>query len=156
MTELKTGDPAPAFCVADQDEKQVCLKDFRGQWVVLYFYPKDNTPGCTLEAIQFTAKKDQFNGLNAVVLGISPDSVKSHCKFIEKNNLTIRLLSNESRDVLQKYGAWGEKKMYGKSFLGVIRTTVLIDPEGKIREIWPKVKVKGHADAVLEILRQQS
>jgi len=154
MAALQIGDAAPEFCLTDQSESAICLHDLRGKWVILYFYPKDNTPGCTLEAIQFTSKHHEFRKLNTIILGISPDSVKSHCGFIEKYNLSIQLLSDESRKVLQAYGAWGEKKMYGKSFHGVLRTTYLIDPDGCIQEVWEKVKVKGHADALLASVRQ--
>jgi len=154
MAVLQAGEKAPDFCLQDQDGNEVCLKAFRGKWVVLYFYPRDNTPGCTLEAIQFTAKHEAFKQMNTVILGISPDSMKSHCNFIEKHDLTLQLLSDESHRVLEAYGAWGEKKMAGKSFLGVIRTTCLINPDGKVQQLWQKVKVKGHAEAVLARLNE--
>ena len=154
MAVIQAGETAPDFCLIDQDEKEICLKSLRGKWVVLYFYPRDNTPGCTLEAVQFTAEQAAFKKLNTVIIGISPDSIKSHCSFIEKHDLTIQLLSDESHHVLETYGAWGEKKMYGKSFLGVIRTTYLIDPSGVVQQVWPKVKVKGHVEAVLKSVQQ--
>jgi len=154
MAPLKTGDAGPDFCLIDQDKKKTCLRDLRGQWIVLYFYPKDNTPGCTLEALQFTAKRDQFKAVNTVILGISPDSVASHCNFIERHELTVRLLSDESYEVLGAYGAWGEKKKVGKTFFGVMRSTFLINPEGRIQAIWKPVEVKGHADAVLEAVKK--
>jgi peroxiredoxin Q/BCP len=154
MALLQAGEAAPDFCLHDQDEKEIYLKTLRGKWVILYFYPRDNTPGCTLEAVQFTAKQASFKKLNTVILGISPDSIKSHCKFIEKHDLTIQLLSDESHHVLEAYGAWGEKKMYGKSYLGVTRTTYLIDPAGIVKQVWSKVKVKGHVETVLEAVQQ--
>ena len=152
MTELKIGDPAPGFCLPDAEKGQVCLKDHRGKWVVLYFYPKDNTKGCTMEALEFTAAEDEFNAKGAVVLGVSPDSPESHVKFKEKNDLSITLLSDTEKEILTGYGVWQKKKMYGREYMGVVRSTYLIDPEGKIAYIWPKVKVAGHADAVMEKL----
>ena len=154
MTELKTGDPAPGFCLPDAEEGQVCLKDQRGSWVVLYFYPKDNTKGCTMEALEFTAAEDEFNAKGAVVLGVSPDSPESHVKFKEKHDLGITLLSDTEKEILTGYGVWQKKKMYGREYMGVVRSTYLIDPEGKIAHIWPKVKVAGHADAVMEKLQE--
>ena len=150
--ELKIGDPAPGFCLPDAEKGQVCLKDHRGRWVVLYFYPKDGTKGCTMEALEFTAAEDEFNAKGAVVLGVSPDSPESHVKFKEKNDLSITLLSDTEKEILTGYGVWQKKKMYGREYMGVVRSTYLIDPEGKIAHIWPKVKVAGHADAVMEKL----
>jgi peroxiredoxin Q/BCP len=150
--ELKIGDPAPGFCLPDAEKGQVCLKDHRGKWVVLYFYPKDGTKGCTMEALEFTAAEDEFNAKGAVVLGVSPDSPESHVKFKEKNDLSITLLSDTEKEILTGYGVWQKKKMYGREYMGVVRSTYLIDPEGKIAYIWPKVKVAGHADAVMEKL----
>ena len=152
MTELKIGDEAPGFCLPDAEKGQVCLKDHRGKWVVLYFYPKDNTKGCTMEALEFTAAEDDFNARGAVVLGVSPDSPESHTKFIEKHDLGITLLSDTEKEMLTSYGVWQKKKMYGREYMGVVRSTFLIDPEAKIAYIWPKVKVAGHADAVMEKL----
>jgi peroxiredoxin Q/BCP len=152
VTELKIGEHAPEFCLPDAEKGQVCLKDQRGKWVVLYFYPKDNTKGCTMEALEFTAAEDDFNAKGAVVLGVSPDSPDSHTKFIEKHDLGITLLSDTEKEMLTGYGVWQKKKMYGREYMGVVRSTYLIDPEGKIAYIWPKVKVAGHADAVLEKL----
>ncbi len=149
---LQEGDFAPQFCLLNESNENVCLKDFQGKWVVLYFYPKDNTPGCTTEACDFTSSFDDFSNIDAVIVGVSPDSPESHQKFIKKYMLKHLLLSDSDREVLQLYGAWKEKTMYGKSFLGVIRSTFLIDPEGKIVKIWPKVKVKGHADEVKAVL----
>ncbi len=137
---LKVGDIAPEFCLSDQDGKDLCLKDLKGKWIVLYFYPKDNTPGCTAEALSFTEHKDEIGGLNAEIVGISADSVESHKKFIEKRNLKIKLLSDPQRKVIALYDA--------KGVLGTTRSTFLIDPDGKIAKIWPKVSVNGHADDV--------
>ncbi len=148
MAELKAGDKAPNFCLPNNLKGETCLKDLRGKWVVLYFYPKDNTPGCTMEAIYFSKALEEFKGLDTEILGVSADSVESHCKFAEKHELSITLLSDIERNVLQDYGVWKEKKMYGKSFLGIARSTFIIGPEGKIAYIWPKVKVKGHAEDV--------
>ncbi len=153
-TKMKIGDPAFEFCLPDSDEKRVCLSDFKGRWVVLYFYPKDNTSGCTREAMEFTEKKGEFEELGAVILGISPDSPKSHRNFREKKSLTITLLSDEDHKVLEAYGAWQLKKMYGREYMGVVRSTFLIDPNGIIRYIWPKVKVKGHVEDVLNKLKE--
>ena len=152
-TELKTGAKAPDFTLADAAEKQISLSDFAGKWLVLYFYPKDNTSGCTVEALDFTAALPEFKKLNAAIVGVSPDSCASHQKFISKHDLKVLLLSDESKQMLSAYGVWQEKSMYGKKYLGVVRTTVLVDPQGVIRHIWPKVKVKGHADEVKETLK---
>ncbi len=151
---IEVGKKAPDFCLPNQDGNEVCLKDLRGKWVVLYFYPKDNTPGCTTEAVDFTQALKDFEELDAVVLGVSPDSCESHRRFIEKKNLKITLLCDQDKEVLKKYGAWGIKKMYGKEYEGVIRTTVLIDPEGNVAYIWPKVRVKGHVEQVKKKLKE--
>ncbi|MBN2103110.1 thioredoxin-dependent thiol peroxidase [bacterium] len=153
MNVLTIGQSAPDFCLPDTEEKQICLKNFQGKWVVLYFYPKDNTSGCTLEAIHFTESLAQFKEHNAVVLGISPDSVKSHCNFRDKHDLKVTLLSDSDHTVLEAYGVWSVKKMYGKEYYGVMRSTFLIDPQGQIVEIWKKVKVPGHIETILEKLR---
>jgi thioredoxin-dependent peroxiredoxin len=150
---LLTG-KAPAFSLLNQDSKKVSLKDLHGRWVVLYFYPKDDTPGCTTEACEFTTNWDKFQKLSARVIGVSPDSPESHQKFIAKFNLRIDLLSDPDHAVLDKYGAWGEKNNYGKISEGVLRTTVLIDPKGQIAHYWPKVKAAGHAEAVAEKLAE--
>ena len=142
------GDAAPEFCLPQSEGKQVCLRDLRGKWVVLYFYPKDNTSGCTKEAQEFTRLKSKFEGMGAVIIGISPDSIESHRKFRERHALTITLLSDEEHQVLEAYGVWQLKRMYGREYRGVVRSTFLIDPEGRIAEVWTKVKVKGHAEAV--------
>ncbi len=154
--ELKIGDKAPDFCLPDKDGNEICLKDFRGKWVVLYFYPKDNTSGCTKEAIDFTEHLDEFASLNAVVFGVSKDSVKSHKNFAEKHGLKVTLLSDPEHKVIEQYGAWKLKKRYGREYYGTQRSTFLIDPDGIIRHIWPNVRVKGHVEAVLEKLKELS
>ena len=151
---IEVGQKAPDFCLPNQDEVEICLKDLKGKWVVLYFYPKDNTPGCTTEAKDFTEHLKEFEELDAVVLGVSPQNCESHRKFIQKHDLKVTLLCDTDKEVLKAYGAWGKKKMYGKEYEGVIRTTVLIDPEGKIAYIWPKVRVKGHVEQVKEKLKE--
>jgi len=148
------GKKAPAFSLKDQDERTVKLSDFKGKWVVLYFYPKDNTPGCTREAIAFTEHNPDFKGLDAVVLGVSRDSCQSHRNFTEKHNLGITLLSDPDHSVMERYGAWGVKTMYGRQVEGTVRSTVLIDPQGVVVHHWPKVSVDGHADAVKQKLKQ--
>lgn len=148
------GAEAPVFCLPDQDGREVCLRALRGKWVVLYFYPKDQTSGCTLEAQDFTRHLEEFEQRNAVVLGVSPDSVESHRRFREKQKLRVTLLSDPERKVIQAYGAWGKKRMAGQEYFGVIRSTFLIDPKGKIAAHWPKVRVKGHVEEVLQTLRR--
>jgi peroxiredoxin Q/BCP len=154
MSKPQVGDQAPAFELPDTRENTIGLNDFSGKWVVLYFYPKDDTPGCTTEAIDFTAFKSQFAEHNAEILGVSPDKPASHLKFIEKHELEVTLLCDPEHKVMDAYGAWGIKKMYGKEYEGVIRSTFLIDPDGKIAAAWPKVSVKGHAEAVFAKLRE--
>ena len=151
---LKKGNKAPAFTAENQDGKTMKPGDFAGKWLVLYFYPKDNTSGCTVEAIDFTAMVPKFSKKNAVIVGVSPDSVKSHVGFCAKHDLKLMLLSDPDHKMLEKYGVWQEKSMYGRKYMGVVRTTVLVDPEGKIAEIWEKVKVKGHAEEVFEKLTE--
>ncbi|WCK01092.1 thioredoxin-dependent thiol peroxidase [Agrobacterium tumefaciens] len=154
MTDLTIGSPAPDFTLPRNGEGTVTLSKLQGKAVILYFYPKDDTSGCTVEAIDFSALGGQFETANAVVIGISPDSVKSHDKFAAKHSLSVMLASDEERKVLEAYGVWKEKSMYGKKYMGVERTTVLITPDGKIAEIWNKVKVAGHAQAVLEAAKK--
>ena len=151
-SQIKEGTKAPAFTLPDQDGESVSLSDFKGSWVVLYFYPKDDTPGCTVEACEFTDGISELEGLNAVVLGCSPDPPEMHRKFIAKHNLGVRLLSDPDHGVMETYGAWGEKTLYGRVSLGVIRSTVLIDPEGRVAHHWKKVTAKGHAEKVREKL----
>jgi peroxiredoxin Q/BCP len=148
MSAVSIGRKAPAFSLLDENGRKVKLSEFTGQWVVLYFYPKDDTPGCTVEACAFTRGLAGFERLDAVVLGCSPDLPEKHLEFIAKHRLGIRLLSDPEHQVLEKYGAWGEKNLYGKIAMGVIRSTVLIDPEGKVAYHWPKVKAEGHAEEV--------
>ncbi|HZN60533.1 MAG TPA: peroxiredoxin [Planctomycetota bacterium] len=151
---IAEGKKAPPFTLKDQNDKSVRLDDFAGRWVVLYFYPKDDTPGCTTEACEFTSILQQFEGLDADVIGCSPDDADSHRKFIAKHRLRVRLLSDPDHKVMAKYGAWGMKNMYGKKVEGVIRSTVIIDPEGQIMKRWGAVKAAGHAERVREVLGQ--
>ena len=151
---LDVGEKAPGFCLEDPDRGEMCLKDLKGKWVVLYFYPKDNTKGCTMEALEFTAAEDEFKAKNAVIIGVSPDSLKSHTNFRQKHDLSINLLSDTEKEVLETYGVWQKKKMYGREYMGVVRSTYLIDMEGKVAFVWPKVRVKGHVDNVLEKLSE--
>lgn len=150
----QVGQKAPDFCLPDQDGKEVCLKDLQGKWVVLYFYPKDNTSGCTIEAIEFTQLKTEFEKLGTTVLGISKDSVKSHKNFCEKHSLGITLLSDAEKKVLNDYGVWQLRKVCGKESYGTIRSTFLIAPDATIKEVWFNVKAKGHAQKVLEKLKE--
>ncbi len=152
MGELNVsiGDKAPDFCLKDSDGNDVCLKDFKGKNIVIYFYPKDNTPGCTQEAKDFTLLKSKFDEKNTVVIGVSPDSPKTHTNFISKHGLDLILLSDPEHIVLNLYGVWQKKKMCGKECEGVVRSTILIDTKGIIKEIWTNVKVKGHVEAVCE------
>jgi thioredoxin-dependent peroxiredoxin len=145
---LASGQIAPEFKLLNQAGQPVSSSDLRGSWVVLYFYPRDDTPGCTVEACEFTAGIEAFQGLNARVFGVSPDSVASHAKFIHKHALRVELLSDPDHSMLERYGAWGEKSMYGKRSFGVLRSTVIIDPAGRIAKHWPKVQAAGHAAAV--------
>ncbi len=147
------GQMAPNFSTIDQDGKMVNLNDFGGQWIVLYFYPKDGTPGCTTEAKEFTAYYDDFTDLGATILGVSPDLPKSHCRFIAKHNLSITLLSDPEQKVTQAYGAWRLKKFMGKEYMGVARSTFLINPDKIIAHAWANVKAKGHGEEVLAKLR---
>lgn len=146
--------PAPQFSASDQDGNQVHLTDFYGQWVILYFYPKDDTPGCTVEAKDFSELSQDISKLNAKILGVSPDSMKSHCQFINKHNLSITLLSDPEHQLAQAYGAWRLKKFMGKEYMGVERSTFLIAPDQTLAHTWLKVKVKNHAIAVLTQLHE--
>lgn len=153
MTHPNIGDTAPEINLPRDGGEIVTLADFSGKKVVLYFYPKDDTPGCTKEAIGFTDMVDEFAALDTVILGISKDSVKKHDKFVAKHDLKIALLSDEEGDVCERYGTWVEKKMYGKTYMGIERATYLIDADGKIAHVWRKVKVPGHVEAVLDVVR---
>ncbi len=146
---IEAGQQAPDFSVPNQDGENISLSQFAGEKnVVLYFYPKDDTPGCTTEALDFTALIDDFEAADTVVLGVSKDTVAKHQKFITKRELKVQLLSDESGELCEAYGVWGLKK-----FMGINRTTFVIDKTGVVREVYPKVKVKGHADAVLQTVR---
>lgn len=148
------GQPAPDFSTPDQNGNLTSLSNFSSKWVVLYFYPKDDTPGCTTEAKDFSELYEDFSALEAKILGVSPDSGKSHCKFISKHNLSITLLSDPEHILIEAYGAWRLKKFMGKEYMGVARSTFLISPDRIIAYTWPNVKTKGHAQAVLTKLRE--
>ena len=152
---LQDGDKAPDFALPDADGKTRKLSDFKGHYAVVYFYPKDDTSGCTKEAQSFTELKAEFAKLKAEIIAISPDSVKSHAKFRGKYGLQVTLLADEEKAAIQAYGVWAEKKMYGRAYMGVERSTFLIGPDGKIVKAWKAVKVPGHAAAVLEALKKQ-
>jgi len=151
---IQAEEKAPDFCLPNQDMEEICLRDLRGSWVVLYFYPKDNTPGCTTEACDFTEALPDFTDLGATILGVSPDSPKKHQNFIAKKDLKITLLSDEDKAVLQAYGVWQLKKNYGREYMGVVRSTYLIDPDGNVAYVWEKVRVKGHVEAVKQKLAE--
>jgi thioredoxin-dependent peroxiredoxin len=153
MADLIVGEQAPDFELPGSGGQTISLAAYRGRPLVLYFYPKDDTTGCTTEAISFSQLLPEFEKSGAAVVGVSADSVKKHDNFIKKRELTIPLASDESTDVSQLYGVWKEKSMYGRAFMGIERTTFLIDAGGKVARIWPKVKVAGHAEAVLEAVR---
>jgi peroxiredoxin Q/BCP len=150
---IEEGAKAPAFTLATDEGKKVKLSDFAGKKVVLYFYPKDDTPGCTKEACAFRDRSKEFAKLGAVVLGVSPDGVESHAKFKAKYELPFTLLADEGHALAEKYGAWREKNMYGKKSMGVQRSTFIIGADGKVAKVWKKVSVDGHDEAVLEALR---
>ncbi|WP_427450695.1 thioredoxin-dependent thiol peroxidase [Litorimonas sp. WD9-15] len=152
MTQPAIGDTAPDFTMPRDGGETVSLSDFTGKYLVLYFYPKDNTPGCTTEGKEFTAHKSDFAALNAEIVGVSRDSVKKHDNFIAKQELNIILGADLEGKVTEDYGVWVEKSMYGKTYMGIQRATFLIGPDGKIAHIWPKVRVKGHVAEVLETL----
>jgi peroxiredoxin Q/BCP len=145
---LETGTKAPIFCLKNHNDEEVCTENLKGKWIVLYFYPKDNTPGCTKEACSFTENFQDFSNMNCEIIGISPDSPQSHTKFIKKYSLKHVLLSDTEKEVLTSFGVWQKKQMYGKEYMGVIRSTCIIDPDGVIRASWPKVKVPGHVEDV--------
>ncbi|MBZ0200862.1 MAG: thioredoxin-dependent thiol peroxidase [Ignavibacteriaceae bacterium] len=150
---VEVGKKAPLFSLKNQDGKTIKLADFKGKNVVLYFYPKDNTSGCTQEACNFRDEFPKFAEVDAVILGVSPDSVESHKKFIAKYELPFMLLSDENKEVLEKYDVWKEKSMYGRKYMGVERSTFIIDIDGKIKKIFRKVKVANHNNEVLEALK---
>jgi thioredoxin-dependent peroxiredoxin len=153
MALLEPGAKAPDFKTTDQNGDTVSLKDFRGRKVVLYFYPKDDTPGCTVEACNFRDNLPDFEALNATVLGVSVDSEASHRKFADKYDLPFTLLADTDKKVVEAYGAWGEKKNYGKTYMGTHRVTYVVDENGKIEKVFPKVDTKKHAGELLEYFR---
>ncbi|MBP7001471.1 thioredoxin-dependent thiol peroxidase [Amaricoccus sp.] len=148
-TELAPGETAPGFRLPRDGGGEVALSDLAGKKVVLYFYPKDDTSGCTLEAVEFSARAAEFDAAGVAVLGVSKDSVRSHDKFRDKHALGVILLSDEGSDVSERYGVWGEKSMYGRKYMGIERATFLIDASGRLARIWRKVKVPGHVEEVL-------
>ena len=139
---LEIGSIAPDFCTPNQDDVEICSRDLSGKWIVLYFYPKDLTPGCTTQACDFTQSLPQFEDLDAIILGVSPDDSEKHRKFIEKKELEITLLADTEKKMCEDYGVWQLKKFMGKEYMGVVRTTFIIDPDGKIAAIWDKVNVR--------------
>ncbi|MDD2905362.1 MAG: peroxiredoxin [Sulfurimonas sp.] len=139
---------APEFCLPNQDDIEICLRDLKGKWIVLYFYPKDSTPGCTTEACEFSEAAPDFSDLDAIIIGVSADSTKRHRNFIEKQALTITLLSDEDTSMMQSYGVWQMKKNYGKEYMGIVRTTLIIDPAGVVKALWENVRVKEHVAKV--------
>ena len=151
---LEVGTKAPEFCLPNQDETEICLRDLSGKWIILYFYPKDSTPGCTTQACDFSAAMPDFESLDTVILGVSPDSPKRHTNFIEKKDLTITLLADEEKELCNTYDVWKLKKFMGKEYMGVVRTTYIISPEGEIVAAWDKVRVKEHAQTVKTKLQE--
>ncbi|PWR71998.1 peroxiredoxin [Methanospirillum lacunae] len=154
MPQLSPGDKAPEFALPDQNGKIRSHADFRGSWIILYFYPKDNTSACTAEALAFSAVYEELSEIGVPVVGISPDTVESHQKFVEKHDLHLILLADPSHNTIEAYGAWTLKKMYGREYMGVERSTFLINPNGIIEDFWHKVKVKGHVETVSSRLRE--
>jgi peroxiredoxin Q/BCP len=152
---LKEGEEAPEFVLPDQDGRMVALSDFLGRMVVLYFYPKDDTPGCTTEAVDFTKLKSEFEAENTVIVGISSDSCESHVRFIKKHALRVMLLADREAEVQKRYGVWRPKKFMGKEFLGTVRSTFLVDEKGRIAKIWDSVNPSGHAAEVLAEVRMR-
>ncbi len=155
MRVLKVGESAPDFSLSGSDGKQHALAMYKGKWLVVYFYPRDNTPGCTQEACDFRDMKSDYDNVDAIVFGVSVDSIDSHDKFIKKFGLPFVLLSDEKKEVVGQYGVWKEKSMYGKKYFGIERTSFVIDPEGKIAKIFEKVKVEGHAAEVMAFLKEK-
>ncbi len=145
---LKIDDKAPEFCLPNQDDVEICLRDIAGKWIVLYFYPRDNTPGCTTEACEFTEAAPDFSELDAIIVGVSADTTKKHRNFIEKHDLGITLLSDEDTSMMQEYGVWQMKKNYGKEYMGIVRTTLIINPDGIIKAVFANVRVKEHVEKV--------
>lgn len=154
MSALKEGDKAPIFKGLNQDNNTISLDDFKGKKVILYFYPKDNTPGCTAESCNLSDNYDELTNQGFEVIGVSPDSITSHQKFIAKHNLRFNLIADTEKEILEMYNAWGEKKMYGKTYMGVLRKTFIIDEEGTIIKIFEKVKTKDHTNQILSELNK--
>jgi peroxiredoxin Q/BCP len=152
MSKLKKGDIAPGFKGMNQNGEQISLSNYSGKKVILYFYPKDSTPGCTTEACNLNDSYDMWLSKGYEVIGVSPDSVASHKKFAEKYKLNFNLIADTEKEILQQYGAWGEKKMYGKTYMGVLRTTFVVDEEGRIVDVFEKVKTKDHTNQILSTL----
>jgi len=151
---LEVGSIAPDFSLPDQNDNTVALSSFKGKWIVLYFYPKDDTPGCTTEACNFQNALPDFSTIDAVVLGVSKDPVKKHKKFVDKYNLQFTLISDENGTVCEDYETWVKKNMYGREYMGINRSTYLVDPQGKIAKVYPKVKPKEHHTEVLASLNE--
>lgn len=151
---LKLDDKLPEFSCKNQDETEISIKDLEGKWTVLYFYPKDNTPGCTLEAIEFSQKKEEFEKLGVEIIGVSKDNIKSHQKFIENQELKINLLSDTEQNLINTFGVLKEKSMFGKKYMGIVRSTFIINPKLEIKHIWLDVKVKGHVEEVLNKVKE--
>jgi len=152
MSKFKAGDKAPMFEGVNQDGKKISLSDFKGKKLILYFYPKDDTPGCTAESCNLNENYEMWLEKGYEVIGISPDSEKSHLKFIDKFNLKFNLIADTNHEILEAYGAWGEKSMYGKTYMGVIRTTFVIDGNGIIEAVFEKVDTKNHTSQIIESL----
>jgi peroxiredoxin Q/BCP len=153
VRNTKVGSAAPPFCLPDREGKDHCLSDFKGKWLILYFYPKDNTSGCTLEAIDFSEQLSALEKSGATVVGISPDPPESHQKFFDRHQLRVLLLSDQGHDVAEKYEVWRLKRMYGKEYYGIERSTFLITPGGELAREWRRVRVKGHVDEVKRALQ---
>jgi len=153
---IQIDEKAPEFCLPNQDDIEICLRDLKGKWIVLYFYPKDSTPGCTTEACEFSEAAPDFSELDAIIIGVSADSTKRHRNFIEKQELDITLLSDEDTSMMQSYGVWQMKKNYGKEYMGIVRTTFIINPEGVVKALWKNVRVKEHVAKVQAELEKLS
>lgn len=153
MKELQIGDQVPYFSLPSDQGEDIDIANFKGKNIVIYFYPKDDTPGCTIEAKDFSCAIDQFNQLNTIIIGISRDSIKKHQKFRLNHSLKHILLADEDAEICKQFGCWVEKSMYGKKYMGIARRTFLINPEGVISKIWPDVKIKGHVDEVISALK---
>jgi peroxiredoxin Q/BCP len=156
MSTLNTGDKAPDFSLPADNNSTISLSDYKGQWIVIYFYPKDDTPGCTTESCSFRDHRKDFEKLGAQIIGISKDSIKKHDKFKAKYDLNFPLVSDENSDMCERYGVWVEKSMYGKKYMGIERSTFLIDKKGNIAQIWRSVKVPGHVEDVALALKNLS